>query len=163
MASDNFYRNIVVLLGVVATAAMTFWNKIMDWSGNVLFPWLDQNFQEISDLVRQAFVWVDNNVAVPFRNAVKQAWKRLREYLLKWAVHFERLSSSAWVRRWSGYIIKRFTNGKVAPVRVETEEIVSWDELPPDVRKEWLKKGMPNQEVNVTKLRDQELEMEMTN
>ncbi len=162
MASDNFFRNIVVVFGIVVTAAMAFWNKIMDWSGKVLFPWLDQNFHEISDLAKQALIWVDNHVAVPIRNAVKQAWKKLREYLLKWAVHFERHSSNEWVRRWSGYIIKRFENGRVAPVRVEAEEIVSWDELPPDVRQEWLKKGMPNQEVNVTELRDQELEMEMT-
>ena len=30
MASDNFFRNMVMLLGVVATVAMGLWNKIMD-------------------------------------------------------------------------------------------------------------------------------------
>ncbi|MGD9971610.1 MAG: hypothetical protein AB7S77_00960 [Desulfatirhabdiaceae bacterium] len=162
MGSDDFTGLIVGLLSMVATVAITFWNQIMDWSGKVLFPWLDQNFKEISHLVKDAFIWFDNNVAVPVRQIIKQAWRELREHLLKLAVQFERESTSEWVRRWSGYIIKKLESGKLAPVKFEAEEVVSWDELPPDVRQEWLKKGMPNQALNVTELRDKQVEMDMT-
>lgn len=162
MASDNFSRIVAAALGLLMTAAIAFWHKIMDWAGNVLFPWLERNLQNIAPLVKDAFVWFDQNVAVPVRRAIKNAWKKLREYLLKLAVQFERTSANEWVRRWTGYIIKVLENGRTAPVRFEAEEVVAWDELPPDVRQEWLKRGMPTHEIDITALRDQQMEMEMT-
>lgn len=162
MGSDNIFGIIAAILGIIITAAIALWHEITDWAVKVLFPWMERNLEAISHLVKEAFVWFDNNVAVPIRNAIKQAWRKLREYLLKLALHFERKSSSEWVRRWAGYAIKELDTGKLAPVRFEAVEVISPDELPPDVRAEWMKKGMPNQELNVTEIRDKQVEMDMT-
>ncbi len=47
---------------------------------------------------------------------------------------------------------------------MDAEEIVEdVDSLPDDVRQEWLKRGKTTQDMDVTQVRDRELELAMTN
>jgi hypothetical protein len=151
---------IIGILAITAAGALIFWQKILNWAENSLYPWLKSNFPSIEDQVRLAFANVDK-AAVPIRFAVKEAWSKLREYLLKQTIELERNSSSEWIKRVTFWVVKRLESGKTAPAKVVTEEIVSPDELSPDVREAWLRHQKTKAELNVTEMRDKEL-MEMT-
>ncbi|MBD2515072.1 hypothetical protein H6G93_08625 [Nostoc sp. FACHB-973] len=152
---------IIAAIGAIgAAAALIFWRKILAWAEDSLFPWINKNIPSIEDQVRLAFAMVDK-VATPIRLAVKEAWSELRKYLLKQTIELERESSSKWTKRVTSWVVKRLESGEVAPVKVVTEEVVSPDELPPEVREAWLRHKQNKAEFNVTETRDKEV-MEMT-
>ena len=145
-------------LGVSATFALIFWDQILGWAEDSLFPWIKNNIPSIESAVRKAFSALDNQ-AVYNRNIIRKAWKKLRKFLLKQVVKLERKSSNKWIRRVTSWVIKVLESGEKVPVKVETEEKVNWDELPEDVRKEFLSKGKSESEIDVTKNRDDEMDM----
>lgn len=152
---------IIAVIGAIAAAvALIFWHKILGWAENSLFPWLKKNIPSIEDQIRWAFAKVDN-VATPIRLAVKEAWSKLRKYLLKQTIVLKRQSSSKWIVRVTSWMVKRLESGETVPVKQETEETKSWDELPEDVREAFLRQEKENAELNVTDTRDRELQ-EMT-
>ena len=145
-------------LGVAATFALIFWEQILGWAQDSLFPWIKNNIPSIESAVRKAFSALDNQ-AVDTRKIIRKAWKKLRKFLLKQVVTLERKSSNKWIRRVTSWVIKVLESGEKVPVKVETEEKVNWDELPEDVRKEFLSKGKSESEIDVTKNRDDEMDM----
>ena len=145
-------------LGVSATFALIFWDQILGWAQDSLFPWIENNIPLIEDVVKEAFIAVDE-VASSIRKTARKAWKKLREFLLKQVVKLERKSSNKWIRRVTSWVIKVLESGEKVPVKVETEGKVNWDELPEDVRKEFLSKGKSESEIDVTKNRDDEMDM----
>lgn len=144
-------------LGAIATFLVIFWHQILDWCQNSVFPWIKANIPWIESQVREAFNAVDK-VIVPIRNGIRQAWKNLRDYLLKQVQELERESSGKWILRTTSWIIKVLKSDKKVPVKVETEEEVDWEELPPDIRAEFLRHDKSYAEINVTEIRDKELE-----
>lgn len=155
-----FVQIIAAIFGVVATVALTLWDKILKWADNSLFPWIEQNLSpNIADSVRGAFAFIDR-IAVPIRRAVKQAWENLRQFLLKMVVDFQQKSSSNWIKRVTSYIIRVLSpkkSDKPEVVRVVSEEHIDPDFLPPDVREAWLRKAQKNYEVDATDTRDKEI------
>ena len=151
---------IVAVFAIAAAAAVVFWQKILGWAENSLFPWLAKNIPSIESSVRLAFSVVDK-VTVAVRSAVKQAWSNLRQYLLKQTIELQRKSSSEWIKRVVSWVVKRLESGETVPVKVVTEEVVSTDDLPSDVREAWLRQQKETAELNITETRDKEL-MEMT-
>ncbi len=152
---------IIAVIGAIgAAAALIFWYKILGWAENSLFPWINKNIPSIEDQVRLAFATLDK-VATPVRLAVKEAWFKLRKYLLKQTVVLQRKSSSEWVVRVTSWMVKRLESGETVPVKRETEETKSWEEVPADVREEYLRQQKTQYELNVTETRDREL-MDMT-
>lgn len=156
---------ISVILGILAITAGTaiiFWQEILGWAEESLFPWIKSNFPFMEDQVRLAFSEVDK-IATPIRLAVKEAWAKLREFLLKETVELERKSSSEWIKRVTSWVVKVLESGRKTPAKVVTEEIVNWDHVPQDVREAFLRLEQDETEFNVTEMRDRELaEMEMT-
>ncbi len=154
---------LAIIFGIAAAVAVVaLWHKILDWAEKSLFPWLEEHFPSILPYVRDAFFFIDDKVMVHIRNAVRKAWEKLRTILLKMVTWIHRKTSWAWVRTTTSWIIKKLTP-KPEVTKVTTEEEVNWDELPPDVREEFLRKGKPEYEVNVTELRDKEIqEMELS-
>ncbi len=61
-------------------------------------------------------------------------------------------------KRVKSWIIKVLKSGNKVPKKVVVEEevVVSWDELPTDIRAEWLRREKIQIEIDVTKSRDQE-------
>ena len=149
---------LAIIFGIAAAlAVVALWHKILDWAKESLFPWLEKHFPSISQDVRDAFSKIDKYVMVPIRNAVKKAWEKLRSILLKMVTWIHRKTSWAWVRTTTSWIIEKLTP-KPQVKKVIAEEEVNWDELPPDLREEVLRKGKTEYEVNVTELRDKEIQ-----
>ncbi|GGA18112.1 hypothetical protein [Okeania sp. KiyG1] len=152
-----FLIPIVVALGVSIVLALAFWYQILDWAQDSLFPWVKRNIPLIEGVVKEAFIAVDK-VATPIRKTIRQAWEKLRDFLLKQVVKIEIKSSSELIKRVTSWVIKVLESGKKVPVKVETEEEVNWDELPEEVRKEFLSKGESETEIDVTEIRDDEID-----
>lgn len=148
----------VLFAGVVVTVAfvISFWTKVLDWAKNTLLPFIAKYSPEIRDYIREAFSWVDDNVAVHVRRIVKAAWKSLRQQLLKMAMYFERTSSSKWVRRTTSYVIKLLGSQQVTKQVVEEE--IDWDDLSPEIRRAWMKSSQESSEIDITAERDQRLD-----
>ncbi|NMF66130.1 hypothetical protein DP113_05635 [Brasilonema octagenarum UFV-E1] len=152
----------VLFVGTVATA-LIFWNQILDWANKTLFPWIKKNLPWLANDVINAFVALDK-VLTPMRIRIKEAWKKLREYLLKILVQFEQNTRNDWVKRITYWAIRNLESNEPEVARVVEEQIVDFDSLPPDVREEFLRRSNISQDVNVTQLRDRELELApMTN
>ncbi|HAA28564.1 MAG TPA: hypothetical protein DCE56_13860 [Cyanobacteria bacterium UBA8553] len=107
---------------------------------------------------------MDDKVAVPIRRVVKKAWEALRKYLLKTVIHLERRNASKWERRITSFVVEVLTPQTPIIKKVETVEEVDWDDLPDDVRSAWMKSEQQFHDMDVTAIRDQQLEtLEMTN
>ncbi|MBW4502414.1 MAG: hypothetical protein KME57_23315 [Scytonema hyalinum WJT4-NPBG1] len=120
---------------------------------------------------------------------IKEAWQTLSKSLLRLLVQFERNARNEWIKRITYWVtryirskqktsafkedivgfdssqIRTPESNKPEVVRVVAEEKIDFSQLPPDVRQEWLKRGNSNisQDLDVTQLRDRELELAMTN
>ncbi|NEP05925.1 MAG: hypothetical protein F6K34_14490, partial [Okeania sp. SIO4D6] len=81
-------------------------------------------------------------------------------YLLKQVIKLERKSSGEWIKQVTSWTIKILESGKKVPIKTEIEEVVDWEDLPQDVREEWLKQEKSKAEIDVTEYRDREI-MEM--
>jgi hypothetical protein len=134
---------------------LIFWHKILDWAEASLFPWVERQFPLLLDTVKNAFVFLDKFTS-PTRLAIKKSWEKLREYLLKQVIQIEKDSSNQWVKKVTSWVAQILDNGQIAPVRVETEEYIPYEELPQDVREAWIRRQERIAEFNVTELRDQE-------
>lgn len=154
---------VVITIGVLAA----LWNKVLNWSQNSLMPWLERKMSFIADKVKEAFIWLDKNVIIPIRNAVKRAWEILRNFLLKMLTTFEQKTLNEWtewVRKTTFWMIEKLTPETSIKKVVETE-VVNWGDLPPDIRETVIRQRQQREyEIDVTKLRDKEIsEMDMKN
>lgn len=155
---------IVLGLATVALALVAiYWTKILQWGLNNLLPWMDKNLPSLSDDVREAFVRIDK-VAAPVRAAAKDAWQRLRRTLLRQIAEFERQTGNRWLLRITSWVRVQLDaldpSPKVAEVR--SEQIVHYDELPPEVREQLLRQGSGTYQVDITHAKDVELGLAMT-
>jgi hypothetical protein len=152
-----FLLVLITGLGLLsAVAAVALWPRVRDWCEESLFPWLACNLPQLAPHVRDAFASVDHAVTAA-RRAVKQAWQRLREHLLHQVVILERQSSSQWLCWVTSWVVRVLGDGRRVPAEVVTKEVCSWDELPSEVRSEWLRQGLGRHEIKASQLRDEEL------
>lgn len=150
--------SIAVILGIaVAALAVGFWNQILRWANDIILPWIEKNMPWATKDVRHALDAMDK-IATPLRRTVKQAWQNMRNYLLQQVVTFSRKTDSyEWVKKTTTWLIKVLESGEKVPVKVETTATVTWDEVPGDVREEFLRRNK-QKTVDVTKIRDKEME-----
>lgn len=144
-------------LGLGASTAIIFWHEILDWAERNLFPWVERNLPDLSETVRLAFSKIDN-VNSEIRRHIKEAWRRLRDYLLKQVVELQQKSSREWVKKVTSWILEDFQGGEPQVRLVTTEQSLSRDEIPNDVREAALRRGEKTISKNVTDMRDKELE-----
>jgi hypothetical protein len=110
--------------------------------------------------VREAFAILDN-IGAPTRITVKQSWEKVRQYLLKQVLQFERQSSDTWVRRVTSWLLPVLSNNE--PVRkakiVTTEKDVDFydEEMPPEVRQAFIRRQEEMTEFDIIDLQDKEL------
>ncbi|MBE9145429.1 hypothetical protein [Planktothrix mougeotii] len=151
---------ITALLTISAGAAFILWNRVLQWALDSLFPWVEVNIPTLAPIVREAFAILDN-IGTPTRRTVKQSWEKVRQYLLKQVLQFERQSSDTWVRRVTSWLVPVLKSNE--PVRkakkVTTEEDVDcYDEsMPPEVRQAFIRREEKMTEFDITKMQDEEL------
>jgi hypothetical protein len=155
--NPELIKGALLLTAVAIGAVITLWHKILDWAQSSLYPWLQHNIPTIKDAMQDAFIWVDRYVAVPTRLIVKKAWQTLRNHLLRTVAQFERRTQRQWIRRVTSFVIIRIEQAKPVVKKIETEEDVDWDELPPEIKQAWMKNEVRTGELDVTQIRDQEL------
>ncbi len=148
----------LILGGMAITTIITFWNKILNWAQESLFPWIEKKLPGLTDTVKEAFTWIDRNVAVPIRLLVKAAWNKLRNYLLKMTVEFEQRSSIQWVKKTTSWVSKKLDTSKPVIKKVIEEDVITWDDLPAEVRENWLINQEKRGKLDVTEVRDRQLE-----
>ena len=151
---------ITALLTISAGAAFILWNRVLQWAFDSLFPWVEVNIPTLAPIVREAFAILDN-IGAPTRITVKQSWEKVRQYLLKQVLQFERQSSDTWVRKVTSWLVPILNSNE--PVRkakkVTTEEDVDfYDEgMPPEVRQAFIRWEEQMTEFDIIKIQDEEL------
>jgi hypothetical protein len=158
---------LAIILGLAAiagtAAVVIYWTKILNWGLNSLLPWVDKNIPELSKFVRDAFVVVDK-VAAPLRALVKEKWQRVRQALLQQVAEFEQLTASTWLLRITSWVKVKLnaTASESVVKQIQTEQVISYDELPPQVREQLLREGKTSHRIDVTEAHDTEIELAMS-
>lgn len=155
---DPFTILLMTVLLAGATAVTVLWGKILHWAELQLFPWLAANIPELEPIARQAFAVLDKAV-VSLRNATREAWRELRRSLLKQVAEFVRQFDGGWVLELTSWIATSSATVRPQVTKVVTQQQVRYDELPADVRREYLRNNKISHSLNVTELRDTELRM----
>ena len=150
---------VIALFGVALSAALlAFWTEILSFVKKHITPWLHQHFPELAHHVDSALASIDK-LMVEARRRVKAAWESLRRKLLKVLVSYER-QTSGWQRRAVSWCVRKLEDREQIVKRTEVEE-VPYDDVPDDIRAEWIK-GQGQTEEDITAKRDQELAMAMS-
>lgn len=150
---------LIAAIGLVELAAVAFWHQILQWSEKNLFPWFEKHLPTVAPYVRDAFSRLDR-VATNIRLTIKAAWKKIREYLLKQVVEFNRQTSNTytWIQQVTSWVIETLDDNSQPVVKeIRTEQKVSWDDLPEELREAVLKKNKSSFGQDVTDIREREL------
>jgi hypothetical protein len=157
----NSSDSIKVIFAAIGAAIVYFWHQVADWARESFFPFVKKHLPDILEHVENAFKWIDN-IVVSIRRVIKAAWNKVRQYLLKMAMFFEKTSSNTWVRKTASYVIKTLESKTVTKQVVEEE--INWDDLPTEVRKAWMKSTENNFEIDYTAEQDKNVDsLEMIN
>lgn len=155
----------IIGAGIVISAAVAivYWTKILNWALTSLVPWLDKNIPELKHPVQEVFVRIDK-LAAPALALLKKTWQQVRETLLQVIEEFEQLSQKEWVLRVTSWVRVKLDALDPAPVvkRVQTEQVISYEDLPQEVREQLLRKGVTTHRIDVTRARDEELDLAMS-
>ncbi len=154
MAIPVFVTVLAGILGVGTVLVIAFWPQIIMWARDSLLPWVKRNLPEFAGYVEKAFLRLDDAIT-SVRRAIKAAWEKVRQWLLKETLEIRQKSSSTFVRKVTSWIVKQ-VEGKPKFLKVNSEEELSWDELPDEVREEFLRRGKMKP-IDVTEIRDREL------
>lgn len=153
----------VFIFEVTAPFAVALWESIIVTTLEIFWGWLTETLVASApgiseNLVTQAFTVV-SAVGIAMYATIKKAWEMLRNYLLELMIYFNKNSSSEWVKISTSTVIKVLNSSKPVVVKREVEEVVNWEELPGDIRRQQIKSGRNNYEVNFREIRDQEMEL----
>ena len=150
----------LILFGVLlsTSVAITFWDQVLLFFQSSILPWINKNLPQLSSIASEALRTLDK-VAVTVRRAIKNAWQKLRSWLLKSIIKFSKKTSSVWVKEITSFLIKSFENGSPQIVKRVEEESVAWDSLPDDVREQFLRSNRSTHEEDFTAKRDEILQV----
>ena len=153
---DAITVGILFVVGLAGVAAIVFWEKIIKWAQEALFPWFREHLPTLEPYVRQAFVALNRVVGAIRRTAI-EAWRKVRQFLLKQIVRFERTAANTYVRKITSYLREKL-EGDLSEVIVRTtEQRVSLDDLPSDVQEAFLRGSMET-EFDITSEQDEQVE-----
>lgn len=134
-----------ILLVGTTVISIIFWNVILDWTSKTLSPWIMKNLPWLSDYIIDAFVSLDT-IITPIRNKtktfwkslvfskVKEAWRIVRQYLLKVSIQFEEDIDNQWIRKIIWWVtdnsqFKKIVHQEVINIDLLPDEIKKWFEL----------------------------------
>jgi hypothetical protein len=156
---------IVIAIGigaaaVVAAVAVLAWTHILGWAREVLEPWIEDHIPYALPWIRHAFASVDK-VAAPLLKLAREAWANVRKHLIHAVAVFEQETSSVWVMRMTSWLREALSpmDAEASISKIVTEKRVSFEDLPSQVREAWIR-HRSGYEIDLTKVRDEELEMQ---
>ncbi|HWS82826.1 MAG TPA: tetratricopeptide repeat protein [Ktedonobacteraceae bacterium] len=134
---------------------VALWNLLVEWAGDWLEAWTKVHLPTLSNLVKEAYILLDQQT-VAVRRSAKKAWRELRKYLLKQTISILQIQPGIWVYRIATWIIDQPETNKVTQVKQECS--INWGDLPVDIRMQIIRYGEIG-EIDVVKTRDTEFEM----
>jgi hypothetical protein len=154
-----------IALGVslAVGAAVFYWTKILEWGYDSVLPWIRKHLPGLEKYVRDAFVYLDK-LAAPAQAVTKEAWRHLRQVLLRQVQVFEKHADGTWRIRiisWLRAALEELGAPEPSVVEVTTERTLNWVELPGEVREQCLRYDI-TRPIDVTEARDKELGLEMS-
>ncbi|MBV8995060.1 MAG: hypothetical protein JO287_15500 [Pseudonocardiales bacterium] len=149
-----FIPLLIGALSIAGAAALLWWKKILNWAEDHLKPWISANMPYLLQYLDDAFVALDN-VAVELRKAAKNAWQQLRQVLIKQVAEFDRQNDGNWTLRITSWLATK--NSAQTVIKKETEQLLSWDDLPGEVREQYFRQHQTSREIDITKLRDEQV------
>lgn len=161
MNTGMIITTITALITLFAGAAFILWDKVLGWAFDSLFPWIEINIPTLAPIVREAFAVLDQ-VGSPTRSTAKQSWGKVRQYLLKQVLQFEKQSSDKWVRKITSWLVSVLDSSPSPDHKVKkvvTEEDVDFyaEDMPPEVRQAYIKREETMTKFDVTKIQDERL------
>ena len=146
----------IEVLVAIGTFLATLWAILVDMFYEFYYYWTQRVLPQLTIFAREAWIQLDK-VVMPLKRAAKKAWRELRRYLLKQTLDVFQISPNHWAYKIITWFMPSETDfGKVT--RTEEQVNVPWENIPPDVRAEILRRQQIEQ-VNVTETRDAEMEL----
>ena len=146
---------IFVGIGLVGSLAIIFWEKIIGWAHDAVFPWFKKHMPAYEKWVREAFV-VMNKVAATVRKLAIEAWRRIRPKLLDQVVEWRRTSDNHYVCKVLSWIAENMKERKVD--QVISTQTVDPDDLPLEIQEIFLR-GATHHKWEVAKEQDRQVEL----
>ena len=141
------------LIGTLATVVVYLWPQLMTWTREHLLPWVDKYAPTLAPAVRLAFHDLDV-VGAGWRNAVRTAWQNLRDVLIGQTATFVHTPNGDWAVQISSSV--RLPPEEDHPiVTITTEQLLTWENLPDEVRADALPNGLRGTSVDILRARDQ--------
>lgn len=156
------------IFSVAAPFAEKLWENIVIQTLDVFWTWLTETLMpvipEISEyIVQTAFASINNATKATF-SSIKKAWEILRTYLLGIYIYIEKNPLGQWIKKYSSRLIKFSKLGKPVIVQRKVEEVVTWEELPSDIRERHIQRNQKQYEIDFTEIRDKEMRrMDLSN
>ena len=115
-----------------------FWEDILGWASTTLANVVGEVLGPLArDLLLDVLERADR-VVVGARRAVSQLWRSVKATVLQAAISLEKVTNSRFLKRLTAYLAKDLS-GEKRFVRVVQEEEVAWDDLPENVRGEFIR------------------------
>lgn len=150
MPIELFLMLLTGVLFVGGSVAIALWDKVLGWAEEHLTPWVAEHAPHLSKYLADGYVVLDR-AAVKIRRAVRKAWVELRKELLKQFVDYTRQLDGTWKVVITSWLMVKDQN---IMKKITSEKTVAYDELPDEIREEFLRRQQQNQQIDVTKLRD---------
>ena len=145
----------ILIFGVLISGAVVyFWEQILIFIQNHILPWIETNFPEYKEIALEALMKVDNAISA-LKRKVKAAWAQLREYLLKVLVSYEK-TADGWVKEVISWCVVKLREEEKIVKRTE-KVVANHEEIPDEVREQFLRRRTKKMDQDVTEQRDQEL------
>lgn len=161
---EDFLRSVFGVTQSAVKVLLAFWQRIVNWANESLLPWIKQNLiPAFRQVATEALVLIDK-LKSPTSRVIKKAWQSLRKFLAKSIITFQTKilpdGKVQWIRRWTTTIYNVVNPSQPKKSETTTEEPISFDDLPQDVREEILRTGEnKSKEIDFLAARDQEMEM----
>jgi hypothetical protein len=163
---EDFLRSVFGVTQSAVKVLFAFWQRIVNWANESLLPWIKDNLAPgLRQIADDALVLIDK-LKSPISRLIKKAWRELRKFLAKSIITFQTKilpdGKVQWIRHWATRMYNVVNPSEPKVTVITTEEPISFDDLPQDVREAVLRTQKNEIKVDFLAVRDKEIEeMEM--
>lgn len=127
-----------IAAAVIVALVNKFWEDILGWASTTLANVVGEVLGSLARDLLLDVLEVADRVVVGARRAVSQLWRSVKATVLQAAISLEKVTNSRFLKRLTAYLAKDLS-GEKRFVRVVQEEEVAWDDLPENVRGEFIR------------------------